>query len=81
MKQTAVEWLINKFKKSKHYQQMINEVHQNSTVAIDVIEQAKAMEKDEKLKNQLFKGKVSEIIGCSKVIELVKECNETFKQD
>jgi len=46
-KQTAVEWLINELKKSKHYQQMINEVHQNSTVAIDVIEQAKAMEKEQ----------------------------------
>jgi len=46
-KMTAVEWLINELKKSKHYQQMINEVHQNSTVAIDVIEQAKEMEKEQ----------------------------------
>ena len=47
MKQTSIEWLINELKKSKHYQQMINEVHQNSTIAIDVIEQAKQMHKEE----------------------------------
>jgi hypothetical protein len=44
-KQTSIEWLVNELKKSKHYQQMINEVHQNSTLAIDVIDQALAMEK------------------------------------
>ena len=47
MKQTAVEWLINELKKSKHYQQMINEVHQNSTIVIDILEQAKEMEKEQ----------------------------------
>jgi hypothetical protein len=47
MKQTAVEWLINELKKSKHYQQMINEVHQNSTIVSDILEQAKEMEKEQ----------------------------------
>jgi len=46
-KQTSVEWLVNELKKSKHYHQMINEVHRNSTIVIDVIEQAKAMEKEQ----------------------------------
>jgi len=46
-KQTAVEWLVNELKKSKHYHQMINEVHRNSTIAIDVIQQAKEMEKEQ----------------------------------
>jgi hypothetical protein len=46
-KKTSIEWLINELKKSKHYQQMINEVHQNSTIAIDVIEQSKQMHKEE----------------------------------
>ena len=50
MKQTSIEWLINELKKSKHYQQMINEVHQNSTIAIDIIEQAKQMHKEEIVK-------------------------------
>jgi hypothetical protein len=39
----------------------------------------KEMEKIEKLKRQLFIGKVQEIIGFEKTIELLKECNETFK--
>ena len=46
-KQTSIDWLVNELKKSKHYQQMINEVHQNSTIAIDVIEQSKQMHKEE----------------------------------
>ena len=46
-KQTSIEWLVNELKKSKHYHQMINEVHRNSTEAIDVIEQAKQMHKEE----------------------------------
>ncbi len=67
---TAVEWLVNELEKHHVFHDIKN------TVAY---QQAKEMEKDEKLKNQLFKGKVSEIIGWSKVIELLKECNETFK--
>ena len=47
MKLSAVEWLVNELKKSKHYQHIITEVHQNSTVAIDVIDQALAMEKEQ----------------------------------
>jgi hypothetical protein len=39
------------------------------------MEQAKEMAKIEKLKHQLFIGKVSEIIGCRKTIKLLKECN------
>ena len=57
MRQTAVEWLINELKKSKHYQQMINEVHQNSTIVSDIFEQAKEMEKKQiflALKNCCF---------------------------
>ena len=46
-KQTAVEWLVNELKKSKHWYRLINEVHQNSTINRDVIEQAKAMEKEQ----------------------------------
>lgn len=45
----------------------------------EIFDQAKEMEKIEKLKRQLFIGKVQEIIGFEKTIELLKECNETFK--
>ena len=47
MNQTAVEWLVNELKTSKHYQRVINEVNQSSTQIKDVIEQAKAMEKEQ----------------------------------
>ena len=39
------------------------------------------MEEIEKLKRQLFMGKVSDIIGMNKTIELWKECIETFKSE
>ena len=42
-KQTAIEWLINELKTSKHYQRVINEVNQSSTDVKDVIKQARAM--------------------------------------
>jgi hypothetical protein len=41
---TAVEWLIEELKQSKHYQKMINEVNQSSTEIRDVIGEAKKME-------------------------------------
>jgi hypothetical protein len=69
MKKTAVEWLRQELLK-----------RDMDILIKDLFEKAKEMEKNEKLKNQLFRGKVSEIIGWSKVIELMKECNETFKQ-
>jgi hypothetical protein len=46
-KQTAVEWLISQLGKSKDFQRVINEVNQNSTIVIDILEQAKEMEKQQ----------------------------------
>ena len=45
--QTAVEWLISNLQKSKDWQRVLNEVSQMSTVQIDLLEQAKAMEKEQ----------------------------------
>jgi GTP1/Obg family GTP-binding protein len=67
MKQTAVEWL------SEH---LCNEMNFDYWKAV---EQAKEMEKKEKLKHQLFIGKVSDIIGFDKTLELLRECNNTIK--
>ena len=39
------------------------------------IEQAKAMESKERLKHLLLIGKVTEILGFDKTVELLKECN------
>ena len=66
MKQTAVEWLFNDY---------VNK----GIITIESINQAKEMEKKEKLKHQLFIGKVTDIIGFDKTLELLRECNNTIK--
>ena len=67
MKQTAVEWFAEK-------------IGHNSLMALteynEILEQAKEMEKKEKLKHQLFIGKVAEILGFDKTLELLKQCND-----
>jgi hypothetical protein len=69
MKQTAVEWLESRFLQTE------------GNLYAEDFTKAKEMEKNQKLKYQLFIGKVSEIIGDKKTIELLRECNETFKSE
>ena len=66
MKQTAVEWLVNDY---------VNK----GIITIEAINQAKEMEKKKKLKHQLFIGKVSDVIGFDKTLELLRECNNTIR--
>ena len=66
---TAVEWLFDNLDLS------------GGGEAIETLNKAKEMEKKEKLKYQLFMGKVSEIIGDKKTFELLKECQETIKSE
>ncbi len=47
MKQTAVDFLISHLQKSKDWQRVLNEVSQMSTIEFDLINQAKAMEKEQ----------------------------------
>ena len=47
MNQTALEYLISELKKSKDYQRVINDVNHSGTEQKDIIEQAKAMEKEQ----------------------------------
>lgn len=49
-KQSSVEWLINQLQKSKDFHRVLNEVSQMSTAKIDIIEEAKAMHKEEIIK-------------------------------
>jgi len=42
----------------------------------NILNQAKEMERKERLKHQLFIGKVFEILGLDKTVELLKQCNE-----
>jgi hypothetical protein len=63
MKVTAVEWLA---------EHLCNEMNFDYWKAV---EKAKEMESKEKLKHQLFIGKVTEILGFDKTVELLKQCN------
>jgi hypothetical protein len=66
MKQTAVEWLEMEIVKLETKYAIVGEIY-------ELCEQAKEMEKKEILKRQLFIGKVSEIIGFEKTLELWQE--------
>jgi alkylated DNA nucleotide flippase Atl1 len=46
-KQSSLEWLISQLQKSKDWHRVLNEVSQLSSARIDIIEQAKAMHKEE----------------------------------
>lgn len=65
MKQTAVEYLV----------EQLNEIGFHTIVIQKIIDKAKEMERKERLKYQLFIGKVDEIVGFDKTLELLKECN------
>jgi hypothetical protein len=48
MKQTAVEWLENQIKNSKHYYSLMKETKSRGTIAQpNIFEQAKEMEKEQ----------------------------------
>jgi hypothetical protein len=64
---TAVEWLEERFLQTE------GNLYEEDFV------KAKEIEKKEKLKHQLFIGKVSEIIGFEKTVELLKEVNNEIK--
>ena len=68
MKQTAVDWLEDKIQSDMTFMEILG-----------LINQAKAMEKKEKLKHQLFIGKVTEILGFDKTVELLKQCNDEIR--
>jgi len=79
MKQTAVEWYayqsmqleIQKAKGQISIDKMLNELY-------ETLKKAKEMESKEKTRNQLFIGKVAEIIGFDKTLELLRESKETI---
>lgn len=43
-----------------------------------LFQQSKEMENNAKLRNQLFIGKISEVLGYDKTIELLKECYKEY---
>ena len=64
---TAVEWLMDKYRT------------QNGVIASADYHTSKEMERKGKAKIELFIGKVSEVIGAEKTIELLKEVNNGIK--
>lgn len=72
MKQTAVEWLEIEIVKLENKYGIPGEIYQ-------LCEKSKEMEEREKLKRQLFMGKVSEIIGFKKTLELWQETLNEIK--
>ena len=74
MTKSAVEWAINEIR-NNWYDYEYGDADMN-----DLIKQAKEMEKKEKLERQLFIGKVSEIIGFDKTLELLKESKQEIEK-
>ena len=68
---TEVEWLFENLN--------IYVLSEDMKAEIKIFEQAKEIETKEKLKHQLFIGKVSELIGFEKTVELLKQVNEKIK--
>jgi hypothetical protein len=64
--QTAVEWFFNALIENQ------DKTHKQIEL---IFEQAKAMESKERLKYLLLIGKITEILGFDKTVELLKECN------
>lgn len=77
MKQTAVEWLENQIKTSKHYYKLMAEINSRSTIVQPAIfEQAKEMEKEQM--NLCYK--VGVIDGNNgEVLNFEQHYNQTFK--
>lgn len=76
MKQSAVEWFLTEFKKQVWFEP-------DSELDIwikELIPKAKEMEKKQKLEKQLFIGKVSEIIGFDKTVELLRESKQAIEK-
>ena len=61
--QTAVEWLISQLQKSKDWHRVLNDISQMSTAKIDILEQAKAMHKEEMVEfsQEVFRNRYNQV--------------------
>ena len=80
-RQTAVEWLISNLQQSKDWQRVLNEVSQMSTVQFNLLDQAKAMEKEQIIDSFGVGCQVesTRLIGYQDIAE--QYYNETFKSE
>jgi len=75
MKQTAVEYLLDQMFNNGGLKKEQGVMY----ISPKLVEKAKEMEKKETLKRQLFIGKVSEVIGFEKTLELWQETLNEIK--
>ena len=81
MEKTAVEWYSQ-----QHLKLLIKLENKELSIGEyavqhqEILNQAREKEINSKLRNQLFIGKVSEIIGENKTIELLVECRNVIPQ-
>jgi hypothetical protein len=80
---TAVEWLIEQLENHNGVTRAGFEkcIQQAKAMEKEQIKDAKKIEQKNKLRHELFVGKVHEIIGFDKTVQLLKECNKTFKSE
>jgi hypothetical protein len=71
MKQLAVEWLLDNLISEPYSEEDFN---YNS----GMWDKAKEMENKVKLRNQLFIGKVTEVLGFDETLELMKQCYKEY---
>jgi hypothetical protein len=60
--QTAVEWLVCQLQQTRDWQRVINEANQSTTSVRNVLEQAKEMDKEQKI-NDFKHSQVLHAIG------------------
>jgi hypothetical protein len=76
MTQSAIEWFLTEFKKQVWF-----EPYSELDIWIkELMPKAKEMERKQKLEKQLFIGKVSEIIGFDKTVELLRESKQAIEE-
>ena len=77
--QSSVDWLISQLQKSKDWNRVLNEISQMSSARVDIIEQAKEMEK-ERIETAYNKGTVHGIDYPESTLPLTGEqyYNETY---
>jgi hypothetical protein len=75
MKKSGLKWFYNEVEQLSTR----SGIHMSWVMMDNLFKDAIEIEKHEDLKRQMFIGKVSEIIGMDKTVELLKECQETIK--
>lgn len=76
---TAIEWFFEEILKleSQYYLENISRIDLRKK-RLELFDKAKEIENKTTLRNQLFIGKIHEVLGYDKTIELLKECYNEY---